>query len=80
MTPNQKRVRQARCALKAYGRNRQVTRSDPPIGTEETITDLVADLYHLAQSEDVDVEVVASQALAHFTAELIADAIPNLTP
>jgi len=85
MNANQKRARQARCALKAYGRNRQVTRvrteSSFLAYTEEAITDLVADLYHLAQSENVDVEVIARQAMAHFKAELIADlsdrTIPN---
>jgi hypothetical protein len=83
MTANQKRARQARCALKAYGRNRQVTRKDcePAAYIEEAITDLIADLYHLAQSEDVDVEVIARQALARFKAELVADlsdrTIPN---
>ena len=50
---------------------------------------MVADLYHLAQSEDVDVEVIARQALANFKAELIADTsaddlsdrtIPNAFP
>jgi hypothetical protein len=72
--------------LKAYGRNRQVTRvrTESFAYTEETITDLVADLYHLAQAENVDVEVIARQALAHFKAELIADlsdrTIPNAFP
>jgi hypothetical protein len=52
--------------------------------TEETITDLIADLYHYAQSENVDVEAVARQAMAHFKAELVADlsdrTIPNAFP
>jgi len=87
MTANEKRARQARCALKAYGRNRQVTRKDcvePAAYTEEAITDLITDLYHLAQSEDIDVEVIARQALANFKAELVADlsdrTIPNAFP
>jgi hypothetical protein len=90
---NQKRARQARCALKAYGRNRQELRRelspDKEAWTEEAITDLVADLYHLAQAENIEVEVIARQAMAHFKAELIADTsaddlsdrtIPNAFP
>jgi hypothetical protein len=83
MTPNQKRARQARCALRAYGRNRQVTRKDsvePAAYTEETITDLIADLYHYAQSENVDVEAVARQAMAHFKAEQVADLSDRTIP
>ncbi len=76
MTANQKRVRQARCALKAYGHNRHPVRTDF-YETEEAITDLIADLYHLAQSENIDVEAVARQALEHFKAELIADTNPD---
>jgi hypothetical protein len=67
-TANQKRIRNAKAALRAYGGLRRY--SDI---AETDITDLVTDLYHLAQSENVDVEVIARQALTHFKAELVAD-------
>jgi hypothetical protein len=60
MTANQKRVRQARCALKAYGHNRHLVRTDF-YETEEAITDLIADLYQLAQSENIDVEAMGGK-------------------
>jgi DNA-binding ferritin-like protein (Dps family) len=79
---NQKRIRQGAAGLRAwehirarhpsYRRNRKETRSQT-YHTETDIIDMVADLYHYAQSENVDVEAVARQAMAHFKAELIAD-------
>jgi DNA-binding ferritin-like protein (Dps family) len=65
---NRKRIRNAKAALRSYIRARRY--SDI---AETDLTDLITDLYHLAQSEDVDVEVIASEALAHFKAELISD-------
>jgi len=76
MTANQKRIRNARAALRAYIGFRCYSDLD-----ETDLTDLVTDLYHLAQAENVDVEFVARNALEHFKAELIADpsdrTIPN---
>jgi hypothetical protein len=77
---NQKRIRQGAAGLRAYRRNRKETRSQT-YHTETDIIDMVADLYHYAQSENVDVEAVARQAMAHFKAEQVADlsdrTIPN---
>jgi hypothetical protein len=65
---NRKRVRNAKAVLRAYIRARDYSDIN-----ETDLQDLITDLYHLAQSEDVDVEVIARQALANFKAELIAD-------
>jgi hypothetical protein len=80
MTASQKRIRNAKAALRSYVGFRRYSDAD-----ETDLTDLVTDLYHLAQAENVDVEFVARQAMAHFKAELVADdlsarTIPNLTP
>ena len=65
---NRKRIRNAKAARRAYIRARDYSDIN-----ETDLQDLITDLYHLAQSEDVDVEVIARQALANFKAELIAD-------
>ena len=76
---NRKRIRNAKAALRAYIRARDYSDIN-----ETDLQDLITDLYHLAQSEDVDVEVIARQALANFKAELVADlsdrTIPNAFP
>jgi hypothetical protein len=65
---NRKRIRNAKAARRAYIRARDYSDIN-----ETDLQDLITDLYHLAQSEEIDVEIIARQALAHFKAELIAD-------
>ena len=67
---NRKRIRNAKAALRSYIRARRY--SDV---AESDLTDLITDVYHLAQSEDVDVEVIARQALAHFQGGAVADCL-----
>jgi hypothetical protein len=76
---NRKRIRNAKAARRAYIRARDYSDTN-----ETDLQDLITDLYHLAQSEDVDVEVIARQALANFKAEMVTDlsdrTIPNAFP
>ena len=76
---NRKRIRNAKAAQRAYIRARDYSDIN-----ETDLQDLITDLYHLAQSEDVDVEVIARQALANFKAEMVTDlsdrTIPNAFP
>src|SRR6267142_4038073 len=78
MTPNEKRINQASFILAEYVATRPTIAG---LGTnpEEDITDLIADLYHLAQAENIDAERVAQLAMIHFKGEL-TDKFANADP